>query len=100
MMSTKHRTQTMTKGKPASANSVDRRQAALRRRWQRLCADAVQLAIDMGAKDLSIYVESESGLLVLSGDSHPRGNDFVGDTNTVVVDLGWPTGVKRDCGAW
>jgi hypothetical protein len=63
----------------------------LRKRWHKLCEDAVALAKKKGIEDPRIFVEGGSGLCVMDGD--------ILSQDQIVFQLGWP-GVKGDCGAW
>lgn len=74
----------------------------LQRQWQKFCEAAVQAARDEGATDPQIYIEAEAGFYVVDGDAQESVGD--GDLrprqDRVVFSLGWPYGVKADCGAW
>ena len=80
------------------------KERALRRRWQKLCEDAIELAREAGATEPNIYVEADGGFLVVDGDTHPNDhgalNGGLGDTSRTRVRIGWPRGIKADCGAW
>ncbi len=78
------------------------REAILRRRWKRLLGDAVELALERGAKEPEVFVEGGSGLVVLDAARLPEDREYADRSAVIVVDVGWPEcpGVCMDCGAW
>jgi len=73
----------------------------LEKRWQNLLRDCMKRAREMGAKDPQIYIECDSGLVVLDGSPHEDiGLSSVPRQDRILFELPWPSDAMGDVGAW
>lgn len=69
--------------------------------WHRLLRRCLKEAVALGATDPQVYIESESGILVMDGPAH-AGNSDAPQHQNVLFRLPWPRDLKGhlDVGSW
>lgn len=83
--------------------SWKRRDAAFKRRWDRLLRDLHDEMKARGAKDPQFYFEGENGLYVTDGDvwsggPHPERTNA--EQEPEAINLKWPHDIRADTGGW
>lgn len=83
--------------RPREVNPPPRAIAA----WHALLQRCITEAVTLGAKDPQVYIESESGIVVMDGPAHGGPAERPLHENVLFV-LPWPRSLKGrlDVGAW